>query len=169
MRFPCCEVWLSLDHDSIASTGYKQTGPTMSLAKLEGGVSPTSGEDLGLYKDLVPFWARIDGDAIYRDAVKHVEDMWNAGVLSAWSDCTSVVEAHAPHRPIDEGLEGIGCDIEDENEAAADPDADAAETDEAAVDPEGRGAMVEVLDADAKPVRSLYVPYLFPSACPSVT
>ncbi len=124
----------------------------MPLGPLEaGGVPPNPGgvspEDLGLYKDLVPFWSRIGGEAVYRDAVEQVNHMWEEGILGSWADAATVVEAHAPHHAITEGLEGIGCDVGDEAEGEA--EAEAAAEGAAAVEGDGGLAPGEVVVEDA--------------------
>ena len=112
-------MWLSLNHSTISEKAYKQTGPTLPLEPLaDGGVAP---EHLGLYRDLLPFWNRIGGNAVYDEAVACVDDMWDSGALSSWSDAHTIVEAHEPHPGIVEGLEGAEWDIE---AADAEPDPD---------------------------------------------
>ena len=112
------QVWLTLDHDSLSEKGYKQTGPTLPLEPLlAGGVAP---EDLGLYKDLQPFWERIGGDAVYTDAVAHVDNMWDRGIVRTWADAHTLVETHDPHPGIVEGCEGAEWDVVDESSPAAD-------------------------------------------------
>ena len=159
------QVILSIDHDAVAHTGYKQTGPTMLLGELEaraglGGLSP---EGLGLYKDLEPFWERIGGDAIYKDAVDYVDSMWESGVLQTWADAATVVAAHDPHPAVLEGLEWIGFDVVDED-AAADlgglppdgaPDGDGGLLPDAALVPvpDEVAAMVGADDGADKPAR----------------
>ncbi len=159
-------VWLSVDHNGIASKGYKQTGPLLPLA--DGGVPLADGglppDDLGVYVDLLPFWQRIDGVAVCRDAFAQVDEMWRQGVVSSWSDAATLVEQHAPHRGIDEGLEGIGWDVEhdtaaDEAEGVVGPAADDggmppdAPPDEQEEEEEGQGGLDPT---DDKPVR-LYI------------
>ena len=114
------KVWLTLDHDSLSEKGYRQTGPMLPLEPLiAGGVSP---EDLGLYKDLQPFWDRIGGDAVYTDAVAHVDHLWDSGILSSWADAHTLVEAHDPHPGIVEGLEGAEWYVDDGNDNGGDTD-----------------------------------------------
>ena len=115
-----------MDHETIASTGYRQTGPTMPLDLLEannGGVAP---EALDLFVDLAPFWTQIDGESVYRDAIAHVDAMWDSGLLDCWADATTLVEAHTPHPPVAEGLEGAEYELVDDAEAE-DADSDAGE------------------------------------------
>ena len=128
----------------------------MPLHELEaragrGGMSP---EGLGLYKDLEPFWERIGGDSIYKDAVDHVDSLWEAGVLQTWADAATVVAAHDPHPAILEGTEWIGYDIVDEDEAAAAPEGDGGvHPDEAlAPVPVDADAVVAADDSADKPV-----------------
>ena len=155
---------LSIDHEAIAHVGYKQTGPTMPLQDLEaraglGGLSP---DGLGLYKDLEPFWERVGGDAIYKDAVDHVDSFWEAGVLQTWADAATVVAAHDPHPAILEGTEWIGYDIVDEDAAAPAGDDGGMHPDEAlAPVPVGADALVAADDSADKPVPlRTYVPIL---------
>ena len=86
-----------------------------------GGMSP---EGLGLYKDLEPFWERIGGDAIYTEAVAHVDALWDSRVLRSWADAGIVVAAHDPHPGIVEGTEGFEYDIVDEDAMVADAHGD---------------------------------------------
>ena len=156
------QVLLSIDHDEIAHTGYRQTGPTMPLDVLDaraalGGMSP---EGLGLYADLEPFCARIGGDAIYKDAVDYINSMWEAGVLTSWADAATVVAAHDPHPAILEGTEWIGFDVVDEDAGAADPEGDALGGADGGLPPDGAlvpvpqevQAMVGADDDAEKPV-----------------
>ena len=128
----------------------------MQLAALEeraglGGMSP---DGLGLYKDLEPFWERIGGDAIYTEAVAHVDALWRDGVLRTWADAATVVAAHDPHPGIVEGTEGFGYDIVDEDTdggmpPVVDGDVPPVLDDEVTQDCD---AMVGVDDATSKPV-----------------
>ena len=134
-----------------------------------GGMSP---EGLGLYKDLEPFWERIGGDAIYTEAVAHVDALWRDGVLQSWADAATIVAAHDPHPGIVEGTEGFEYDIVDEA-AAADEAADAVAADHDGgvppVDDDGEPqAMVGADDGASKPVCLLpYVQSLPHQALPS--
>ena len=139
-----------MDHAALGEKGYKQTGPLLPLDPLEaGGVAP---ENLGLYKDLLPFWDRIGGDAVYADAVAHVDHLWGTGVLSTWSDAHTIVEAHDPHPGVVEGLEGAPWDIEDEDhvplaDGGVPPDPEAMVNGQD-VDGEGAAAPEAMVDAD---------------------
>jgi hypothetical protein len=132
------QVWLGIDHESIARTAYQQTGPTMPLGPLEAGGVPPNGEDawspdaLGLFKDLAPFWSRIGGETVYQDAVNHVDAMWDEGILSSWADASTIVEDHVPHPAIVEGMEAAGWDIDNAEEDDGAPGAEGAAAGEAA-------------------------------------
>ena len=103
-------MWLGLNHPTISEKAYKQTGPTLPLEPLVAGdVAP---EHLGLYRDLLPFWNRIGGNAVYDEAVALVDGMWASGALNSWSDAHTIVEDHEPHPGIVEGLEGAEWEIE---------------------------------------------------------
>ncbi len=95
------EMWLSIDHNHLSALGYQQTGPT-----LPDGATLDS-----LYKDLQPFWEKLDGDQLRRDAAAQVQQMWDEGLISSWSDAEMLIEHHAPHPPVEEGLEGVPWDI----------------------------------------------------------
>ena len=107
------EMWLSIDHDSVSRTGYLQTGPTLP---------PDQGVE-ALYKDLQPFWDRVNGDAIRQHAIDSVTQMWNDGVITGWHDAETLIEDHVPHPQAEEGLEAVDYNVTD-NEDADDDDGD---------------------------------------------
>ena len=53
------EMWLSIDHQRVAETGYQQLGPMLPF---DAGVE-------AIFKDLQPFWEKLDGETLRRDAV----------------------------------------------------------------------------------------------------
>ena len=108
------EMWLSLDHVSIAKKGYEQTGPMLP-------------DDVGLdacFKDLQPFWSAADGNAIRSTAYNHVQALWDAKAVTSWAQADVLIEHHTPHPPVDEGLEGILWDVDDREEPPSDPDSE---------------------------------------------
>ena len=91
------QMWLGLPHDRLSATGYRQTGPC--LPNNEGVES--------IYHALQPFWERLDGDKIRREAEDYVEQLWSDGAIDSWADAQVLIENHAPQKAVDEGLEGI--------------------------------------------------------------
>lgn len=137
-------MWLGMNHAAIAEKAYRQTGPTLPLEPLlagDGGVTP---ESLGLYRDLQPFWPRISGQAVFDEAVAHVDRLWQAGIVTGWADAATVVEAHEAHPGILEGLEGAEWEVEEPLDAGVAAAADGA------VVAEGIGAAPEAVDSEAE-------------------
>ena len=67
-----------------------------------------------VFKDLQPFWAALDGNAIRAAAYDHVQALWDTKAVTSWADAVVVIEHHTPHPPVDEGLEGILWDVDDQ-------------------------------------------------------
>ena len=73
-----------------------------------------------MYKDLQPFWHRVDGDAIRREARASVAEMWNNGAISDWADAATLIEDHMPHPQTEEGLEAVEVNVTDDEDADGD-------------------------------------------------
>lgn len=82
---------------------------------LEGSVpGPTLPDDAGsesLYFCLREFWETLDGPRLRTQAAVCVRELWEAGDLTSWADAHLIIEHHAPHAEIDEGLEGVPWEI----------------------------------------------------------
>ena len=104
------EMWLGIDHEAVSRAGYLQTGPKLPA---DQGVD-------ALYKDLQPFWHRVDGDAIRREAKASVAEMWNNGAISDWADAATLIEDHVPHPQTEEGLEAVEVNVTDDEDADGD-------------------------------------------------
>ena len=129
------QAWLSLDHGTLSELGYRQLGPTMPL---DG-----SGDDQ-VYHDLKPWWDRIEGCAFRDQCCKEVESMWEAGYVRSWTDAQMLIEEHAPHAVIEEGLEHCPWDIGDEQALSAAEDEQAPAEDEQALS----AACTEIVASD---------------------
>ena len=96
------QMWLGLPHNRLSATGYRQVGPCLPPGE---GVN-------SLYHALQPFWEKLDGDKLRREAEEQVQDFWRNGSICAWSDAQTLIENHSPHRAVEEGLEGIAWDVD---------------------------------------------------------
>ena len=125
------EAWMGLPHDEIARVGYVQTGPTLPM---------DGSNDAGVFRDLLPWWSRVDGPELRRQCQIQVQGMWDAGIVRSWRDADSVIETHAPHNEILEGLEHCPYDIEDDGEVGGlVPEGTGAESAAVAVEETGKG------------------------------
>ena len=120
-------AWLAIDHETVASKGYKQTGPTMPL---RGKVyAEDVFEDLlRVMNDLEEPTDPLEVGMSFRDAaVQFVQEGATEGKWSTWQDAYKLIEEHDQDlgEALDEGLEAFSADpYDDEKEPDADDDAD---------------------------------------------
>ena len=122
-------VWSGIDHAGVAAKGYEQTGPLL----------PMSGEKDGqLFRDLLPWWEKMDGPKIREEAVAKVQQLWDDGIVTGWNDVESLIDQHDPHPMLEEGQEHVPFDIVDDEAglaAEAEDDEDGEEAGGAAEEP----------------------------------
>ena len=116
------QMWRGLDHRNLSTKGYRQTGPCL----------PEGASADEVFVDLRPVWEAIGGQAVREEANRTVDELWAAGVLASWADVDQVIEHHAPHEGIAEGLEGVEWEVgapgdDDDADDAGDDDADDAD------------------------------------------
>ena len=113
-------VWQQIDHQKVAKQGYVQTGPLLPLVNTaDGGVIP---EVNAIFKDLKPFTDKLDLQAMCSAAIREVNEHWEEGVVTQWSDAGQVIEQHTGHSCIVEGTEGWGWDVDEEEHCGDGPD-----------------------------------------------
>ena len=102
-------AWRSIDHPHVAQKGYKQTGPAMPLR------GPVAVGDV--YADLLKVMEQLDnsgtalevGTTLRDSAVAFVKAEHEAGRLTTWADCQSLIEEHdGLTEALAEGLEAFG-------------------------------------------------------------
>lgn len=106
------QMWLGLQHNTLSAKGYRQTGPCLPAGE---GVE-------SIYHGLQPFWEKLDGDKLRRDAEEYVEALWRDGSVRSWADAQVLIENHSPHRAVQEGMEGLGWDVESDSDSGGDSD-----------------------------------------------
>ena len=108
------EMWQSIDHANVRTKGYAQTGATL----------PPNGDTADVFADLRPIWDKIDGPALRAEANKHVDELWEAGILTSWADVDNIIEHHVPHPPEEEGLEAVSWEVVEGYNSDSDHDSD---------------------------------------------
>ena len=138
------QVWMQLDHQAIVAAGYRQTGPTLPLLGDDGGLSP----DLdSVFKDLRPFVRRLNLETVLKAAFKEVDEAWADGIVTSWSDASTLVEQHTGHKCMVEGTEGIRWEVEDGGAAPAEAEGGGMDPERA----EGAGVDQEEFEGEDAP------------------
>ena len=158
-------VYGMLNHEDIARTGYRQTGPTMPLT---GDVMSSD-----VWKNMMNIIEQMTEsdragfmNTILRDeAVAHVEQEWATGRLSSWCDAPDLVsEQDNEDEPFVEGLEGVQYEVVDDDRAASEgegeedpliPEDEAGKSDAEVMESDGSGAQPMRAVEDAQPMRAV--------------
>ena len=160
-------IYGMLDHEDIARTGYRQTGPKM----------PLTGEIMSsdVWKNMMNIIEQLTAsdragfmNTILRDeAVAHVEKEWAAGRLSGWHNAMDmIIEQDNEDEPFVEGLEGVQYEVVDDDRAASEgegdgaedpliPDEEAGKSDAEFMESDGSGAQPMRAVEDAQPMRAV--------------
>ena len=92
------ETWLGMAHAGLSAKGYEQLGPTLPM---------DGSRDAHIFRDLLPWWEKINGSELRARCIQEVSDSWDAGIVRCWADASNLIEQHAPHKHIDEGQEHV--------------------------------------------------------------
>jgi len=110
------EAWQMLDHNNVASKGYRQTGPEMPMSGVVR-IGDVYENLLGVMNRLDPSKSPTDvGTQLREDAIKHVTDglpvivdgiVTRQGKWDTWGDVQLLIQEHEDHAGAMEGMEAF--------------------------------------------------------------